>query len=236
MAYGTAAAQIVQTTTPGLFVSLCGKSAPIVSTFLCCAPFPTIQKITKEKSIGNLPLLPYSSLVVNAFLWLMYGLLKNEYKVWAPNAFGFVMGLYYCRQFRLYTPKNAKNLPGTMSQHIQGVIFMLTSALLVVGSMSRKLSANVIGKLGVLVCIILFGSPLSTLKTVIMTKNASSIPAPFTLTCLLNCFLWSVFGLFEVGDFNIYFPNLLGLGSAIAQLFLLVLYGQSDGQNKELPL
>jgi len=229
MAFG-----VIQTPTP--FVSLCGQAAPILSSFLSVAPLPTIQKIVKEKSVGNLPLLPYSSLVVNAFLWLTYGLLKNEYKVWAPNAIGFIMGIYYCIQFRNFCPQNAKTLPGTMSQHIQGVIFMLISTLLVVGSMSKKLATTVIGKTGVMVCIILFGSPLSTLKTVIMTKNASSIPAPFTITCLLNCFFWSVFGLFEVHDFNIYFPNILGLASAIAQLFLLVLYGQGDGNSKMLPL
>ena len=46
-------------------VEACGLAAPIASIFVSLSPFPTVQKILKDKSVGDLPLLPYSSLVAN---------------------------------------------------------------------------------------------------------------------------------------------------------------------------
>jgi solute carrier family 50 protein (sugar transporter) len=86
-------------------------------------------------------------------------------------------------------------------------------------------AAKIIGKEGVIICIILFASPLSALRNVIMTKSAASIPLPFTLACLANCTAWSVVGWYIANDFNIYFPNILGLSCTIAQLLLKGIYG-----------
>lgn len=51
-------------------VEACGLAAPIASIFVSLSPFPTVQKILKDKSVGDLPLLPYSSLVAN---WYVMG-------------------------------------------------------------------------------------------------------------------------------------------------------------------
>jgi solute carrier family 50 protein (sugar transporter) len=61
---------------PG-WVSLCTKVAPITSIVLVMAPLPTIQKVVQDRSVGSLPLLPYSSLVGNAFVWIMYGTIHS---------------------------------------------------------------------------------------------------------------------------------------------------------------
>jgi solute carrier family 50 (sugar transporter) len=88
--------------------------------------------------------------------------------------------------------------------------------------------------MGVLLCMVMFGSPLATLKTVILTKSARSIPLPFTVASTINCFLWSVAGLFKLKDFNVYFPNLVGLTFSLVQVALKLKYG--DGGEHELPL
>ena len=58
------------------WVSFCSQAAPVVASVVFLAPLPTIQNIVKEKSVGSLPLLPYSSMVVNSFLWAAYGALS----------------------------------------------------------------------------------------------------------------------------------------------------------------
>ena len=55
------------------FVAACGKAAPIVSSGVFLSPVPTVLNIMKDRSVGNLPLLPYSSMCVNAFMWMTYG-------------------------------------------------------------------------------------------------------------------------------------------------------------------
>lgn len=56
------------------WISLCGTAAPFSALAVFAAPVPTIQKIIKEKRVNaGLPLLPYSSMVVNSFVWFVYG-------------------------------------------------------------------------------------------------------------------------------------------------------------------
>ena len=89
----------------------------------------------------------------------------------------------------------------------------------------NDVASEFIGKEGVLFCIILFASPLAVLRHVIVTKSAASIPLPFTVACTMNCALWSIVGVWKIRDFNIYFPNLLGLTCAVTQLVLKAVYG-----------
>jgi solute carrier family 50 protein (sugar transporter) len=81
-----------------------------------------------------------------------------------------------------------------------------------------------IGNIAVLFCVAMFASPLAALQTVLHTKSAKSIPLPFTLATVLNCLLWSVVGLLDMHDANIYLPNLLGLAFGIAQVVLKLVY------------
>lgn len=235
MAYGSVVggAVTVASKSPAWVVA-CGQAAPAVSSGLFLAPFPTIKNIMANRSVGNLPLLPYSSMCVNAFMWTAYGLLKKDSKIWSPNLFGLLCGINYFYQFKKFCKPGASNLPGTATQHLNYSTLIITFTAMMAVILDTSLAANIIGKLGVLFCVILFASPLSTLKTVIETKNASSIPLPFTLTCIVNCFLWTVYG-FDLKDFNIYFPNLLGLLSSLAQFGLIMLYGNGK-QPEGLPL
>lgn len=59
--------------TPAAWVAICGKLAPFTSVCVSMAPLPTILQVTQEKSVGDLPLLPYSTLMAYAFVWVMYG-------------------------------------------------------------------------------------------------------------------------------------------------------------------
>lgn len=206
------------------FVNLCDTIAPYCGVICFLAPLPTINQISRDKTVGSLPLLPYSSMVSNSFVWVMYGLMKNVTSVWGSNAVGVLLGAYYFATFVQYCGPMASNLPGTVGQHLKGAGAIVLFNLCLAAS-GIKDASELIGKEGVLFCIILFASPLAALKHVIMTKSASSIPLPFTVACFVNCTAWSVVGLWKMNDFNIYFPNLMGLCCAVAQLMLKGIYG-----------
>lgn len=138
---------------------------------------------------------------------------------------GVALGSYYFLVFTKHCSPMAVNLPGTVGQHLKGASGVVLFNLFLTGFIPAGVAADIIGKEGVVFCIILFASPLSALKHVIATKSAASIPFPFTVACTINCFCWSVVGLWKMHDFNIYFPNLLGLGCALAQLALKGMYG-----------
>jgi len=221
------------------WVQLCVTLAPAAAWVVFASPIPTIQQISRDKAVGGLPLLPYSSMCVNCVLWIVYGVLKSEVAIVRANVVGLVLGAYYFYVFREHCPANAASLPGTMTQHVQGMVGIVTFTLILAASLSRDTAAELIGKIAVFFCMVMFASPLSVLRDVIMTKSAKNIPLPFTLASTLNCFLWSVAGVLAMNDFNVYFPNLAGLSCCVAQLTVIFMYGHGDKKDAsevELPL
>uniref|UniRef100_A0A7S2XUA2 Sugar transporter SWEET1 n=1 Tax=Attheya septentrionalis TaxID=420275 RepID=A0A7S2XUA2_9STRA len=206
-------------------VSLSGKIAPIAAIAVFMAPIPTIRQISATRSVGSMPLLPYSSMIANGFLWFVYGALLEEQAVIIPNTFGMLLGAIYFAVFRQHCPKLASNLPGSLHNHLQAIAMIIGTTMLIYFFLPTKSAADLIGKAGVTICMIMFASPLVALKAVLDTKSAKSIPLPFTFACLFNCALWSIFGLFQMKDFNIYFPNLVGFACGLAQLALKLIYG-----------
>lgn len=168
-------------------------------------------------------------MIANCFLWITYGLLKHEIRIWGPNGVGFVLALFYFLKFSRYAPPKSPTLPGSIRQHVQANAAVVAATFGLVYLSPLGDPAEVIGNIAVLFCVAMFGSPLAALRTVLEMKSAKSIPLPFTLATVLNCFLWSVFGVLEKNDVNIYIPNLLGLAFGVAQVALKLIYGDGMG-------
>ena len=237
-AISAAPSAVASSNTASTIVDICAQLAPIASIALCFSPFPTIKNIRNSKSVGNLPLLPYTTLLANAFLWTTYGVLKKDNLIIRPNAVGFVMGLFYFVTFLRYSPKSSPTLPGSVTTHTQSVLALMMITLFVASRTisSIKNPTEWIGKAGVAMCICLFASPLSVLKDVIKEKSAQAIPLPFTIASLLNCFFWTVTGVYKMKDVNIYLPNFLGLVCAVAQVVLKVIYSGGGQKKVDIPI
>lgn len=150
-----------------------------------------------------------------------------------PNVFGTLMGSYYFTKFKKFSPPGSSNLPGTIRQHILVLTWIILANTFALTNFSKQSAADIVGKEGLLVYILLFASPLAAVQNVIATKSSASIPLPFTIASTINCSLWSVAGLLLMKDFYIYFPSMMGLGCALIQLFLKGIY--NDNVNIESP-
>ena len=193
--------------------------------------------MTKEKNVGSMPLLPYSSMIANCFLWMLYGLLKQEPKLWLSNGIGVALGILYFLRFTQYAPRKSPAFPGSVGQHIAAIASVLAASVGVTALFPVNEAASIIGNLAVFFCVAMFGSPLASLKTVVQTKSAKSIPLPFTIGTVVNCVLWSVAGVFKMNDSKIYFPNFLGLSFGMVQVALKLIYGDGlTGLEREAPL
>lgn len=214
-----------------------GHLAPWAATILCFAPLPTVQQIIRDGSVGSLPLLPYTSLILSAFFWTAYGLLKGEPKIWSANVIGFGLGIYYFWVYCRFIP--AKNityatLPGSVEQHLKVLGALLGSTLLMIIS-GWEGRVDALGKISVFFSIAFFYSPLSVMRTVMRTGSAKCIPLPLTLATVINCFLWTVVGWFDMKDANVYVPNTLGLFFGLAQLLLKIMYGNGPPSSSIAP-
>ena len=221
-----------------LIVRLCGAFAPTASIVVGLSPASTIQQIALERSVGSFPLLPYSTMIINASLWFIYGLLKKDISIWSGNGICLILGVTYFLVYIRFSPPASSILPGTVQQHIYAVLGIVLAAVFVTILPILNDPAQLIGSIGCIIVVILFASPLVVLRQVIQSKDARSIPLPFTVACTINCFLWTVYGFWGVGDFYIYFPNMLGLMLSVAQLILKLYYsnGNINGFSKALQM
>lgn len=171
-------------------------------------------------------------MVANCFLWTFYGILKKEPKIWATNGIGIVFGLFYFLRFIKFAPPKSPSFPGSIGQHISACLAVLVASASITALFSVTEAANILGNLAVLFCIAMFGSPLSSLKTVIQTKSAASIPLPFTIATCLNCLFWSVAGIFQMKDVKVYLPNVLGLSFGVTQVILKLIFGAGNTRSR----
>ena len=63
---------------PSRWLAVCNQLAPATSVLCSLAPLPTIIQASRSKSVGSLPLLPYSSMAANGFIWALYGYLTDS--------------------------------------------------------------------------------------------------------------------------------------------------------------
>ena len=215
---------------PGPLVGLCGRLAAPASLLVSAAPFPTISKIKSENDVGNLPLLPYSCMACNCILWACYGALRDAPSIWMPNGLSFLLALYYMHSFIDNAAEQPINDDRTIGLQMGAVAGIVGAA----GLAFHYDCPEAVGSAAVLLCMALFASPLSTLKTVMETKSAESIPLPFTVASLLACFCWTVTGFLELHDTNVIVPNFTGFLFGLAQLGLKLHYRDDDSANNLL--
>jgi len=237
------------------FVRLCGNLAPLASFVGFLSPWPTVQRFRGEGRVGNLPLLPYTIMIINCLFYLTYGILVREIRIWTSNGVGLCLGIYYFVAYLPFVPPSAtapastgtiisstagdhhdKNsdttkkqtspLPGTLQQHFRALLFAV--AYIAATLLVSSDPAFVIGKVGMGICVSLFASPLAAIRVVLETKSSRSIPLPFTVAMTVNCFCWFVFGLWQAHDSNVYIPNGLGLCFQLAQVGLKLYFVEDN--------
>ena len=82
---------------PSKWLEVCNQLAPATSVLCSLAPLPTIIQASRSKSVGSLPLLPYSSMAANGFIWALYGYLTDspQGEQYVNNASSLVKKVYH---------------------------------------------------------------------------------------------------------------------------------------------
>lgn len=118
---------------------------------------------------------------------------------------------------------------------IFGVIFWAFIAMIAamcLGSSPKETEAgnNLIGAFGCIFAMLYYTAPLTTVATIIKTKDSSSLYRPMLFVNLVNSSLWLFYGSVGVNDVMIWFPNVVGVTLTIFQITLTFLYGKPHAQ------
>jgi len=174
----------------------------------------TARGILEDKSVGQLSPLPFVSLLTNCIIWSFYGLLRKDSTVLVPNAIGIVSGLGCVLAYQ----KHATSFPTTLYAGAS-LIVLVSTLLAFVGNY------NLIGSIGCGLAVVVMGSPLATLKTVIQSRSTAALPFPTSFMGFCNSLSWSAYGLLVANDVMIYGPNLVGLFLSSIQMLLFAVFG-----------
>mmetsp|Transcript_12371 Transcript_12371/g.18131 ORF Transcript_12371/g.18131 Transcript_12371/m.18131 type:complete len:275 (+) Transcript_12371:180-1004(+) len=189
-------------------------AGPLMFTVMQLASVKTAYGIHKAKSTGNLSPLPFTSLVVNCFVWTLYGILRKDLTVLVPNAYGIVMGLIGVVTYQNY------------SQQLHTKLY---TAAMIISATAYKLFLNKnpsrIGLIGCSLAVILSGSPLATVGTVLKDKSTAALPFLTSFATWLNAFCWLSYGILVAHDVMIFGPNGMGFALASIQMVMFVLFG-----------
>lgn len=211
------------TPSSSLVTTLVPRIGILTSTLLYFSPFTAVRQASKNESLNDLNPVPLAIMAVSSLCWLVYGLSVRDPFVTLSNVPGAIVSIWYVMAC-LPLLKGGPQLKTT--QNIVVGLSALTINLWTWLALTNKPIDQVSSALGLFASglfIVLSGSPLSTIKTVLATKNSKSILTQMTFAQITNTALWSAYGL-AIKDKFVYGPNMTGLGFGLIQLALKLLF------------
>jgi uncharacterized protein with PQ loop repeat len=91
----------------------------------------------------------------------------------------------------------------------------------------KKTATDVLGYTLVVCVFLYYSAPMSTLYSVIKTRDSSSLYAPLIVVNLVNAMLWLFYGSFGVHDSFVAIPNGAGVILSIIQLLFVFIFRSS---------
>jgi solute carrier family 50 protein (sugar transporter) len=212
----------------------------VSSVLLLVSPWREYRRMITAKSTGSQSLLPLIMLFSNCFLWTIYGfLIDSIFPVMVVNGFGCFTCTFFSAIFYRYTTGR------TMLNKIFAVVGvfllgMLAYTILGIRGVTHQRDSQVqkvLGFVAVAVNIAVYAAPLDTIKTVLATRSAASMPASLCIMNVINGSLWVTFGA-VIGDMFMLTPNVIGVALSAVQVALIIKFrpNQQGRQTQQLPV
>ncbi|PHT41380.1 Bidirectional sugar transporter SWEET16, partial [Capsicum baccatum] len=165
----------------------------IISGLVFLSPVGTFKRIVKNRSTEDFDSLPYICTLLNSSLWTYYGIIKpGSYLVATISGFGVVVEIVYIVLFLLFAHPKMRNKTAILVG-VLNVATLATILLLVQFLLYGKMRIKVIGFLTAGLNIIMYGSPLGVMKTVVTTKSVEFMPFYLSFFLFLNGGAWTLY-------------------------------------------
>ncbi|KAI5349484.1 hypothetical protein L3X38_002371 [Prunus dulcis] len=204
-----------------LFIGVIGN---IISVLMFLAPVGTFWRIVKHRSTEDFESLPYVCTFLNSFLWTYYGIIRpaGGLLVATVNGFGVVVEIIYLILFLVYAPAKMRAktaiLIGTLD-----VGFLVAVILATWLALQGETRIDALGFICAGLNIIMYGSPLVAMKTVITTTSVEYMPFFLSFFFFLNGGVWTLYA-WLIRDVFLGVPNGIGFLLGTTQLVLYAIY------------
>jgi solute carrier family 50 (sugar transporter) len=158
----------------------------ITSTFLGLSTLPAVLQVSKTRELKQLNIIPLALLLMNALAWILYSFIMANYYIFFANIVNFGACLFYVLTCLPLETIDRQTL-------ITRIMVILGSCLLCLGAVcfitfkdDETARIQISGWGSVLILLIFYASPLSTMRTVISTKCSESIHVNLAIATLVN--------------------------------------------------
>ncbi|KAL0690875.1 hypothetical protein Bca4012_090554 [Brassica carinata] len=190
-------------------------------------------KIVKRRSTEEYECLPYICTLLGSSLWTYYGIVTpGEYLVSTVNGFGVLAESIYVLIFLFFVPKPRflKTITLVLALNILFPVIAIVGTRTAFGD--AKTRSNSMGFICATLNIIMYGSPLSAIKTVVTTKSVKYMPFWLSFFLFLNGAIWGVYALL-VHDVFLLVPNGMGFFLGTMQLLIYAFYRNAKPNVKD---
>ncbi|KAJ4834089.1 Bidirectional sugar transporter sweet17 [Turnera subulata] len=202
------------------FVGVIGN---VISVLMFLSPVGTFWRIVKNRSTEDFESLPYICTLLNASLWTYYGIIKpGAYLVATVNSFGIVVEIVYVTLFLVYAPAKMRGKTAILVG-ILDVGFLVAAILVTWLALEGDVRIDAIGFLCSGLNIIMYGSPLAAMKTVVTSKSVEYMPFFLSFFLFLNGGIWLFYAILT-SDYYLGVPNGTGFLLGTIQLVLYAIY------------
>ncbi|KAF4027930.1 Sugar efflux transporter for intercellular exchange [Phytophthora infestans] len=151
------------------------------SFMVSLSPSFSIYKIYQSKTVGNISIVPFVSLLGNAHMWMMYGYFcGNIFPVVVSFGFGDLAALVYISVYYTFAEDRKYVL--------RWYCFSARNNYIDYTGIS-----HILGYLSIVAAIILYGAPFEKTSFVLRNKNASPIQLPMVICGATNNALWVIY-------------------------------------------
>ncbi|XP_010548982.2 PREDICTED: bidirectional sugar transporter SWEET17-like [Tarenaya hassleriana] len=176
----------------------------VISVLVFLSPVETFWRIVRRRSTEEYESLPYICTLLGSSLWTFYGMVTpGEYLVATVNGFGALVESIYVSLFLLYAPP-PKKLKTALLVGMLNVCFPATAiAATRIAFREENTRSHAMGFICAGLNILMYGSPLSAMKTVVTTKSVEYMPFWLSFFLFLNGAIWAAYASLLHDVFNL---------------------------------
>ncbi|KXZ54730.1 hypothetical protein GPECTOR_4g799 [Gonium pectorale] len=194
----------------------------ILGVIMLLSPTPAVLNIRKTGKLGDINPLPYPMTAVNCIGWVTYAFSIPNPAILPANVLGFVAGVFFTMVALTCAPRKDQDRMTAIA--VAASLYFIMLGTIGCWGLSPKEAARMWGTSAVVILMIYYFVPLSTMVHIVRTRNAASIYPPLAGASIANGTLWLIYGL-AVQDVNIWLPNGFGTIIGVVQLGLRFAYG-----------
>lgn len=207
--------------------SVLAVTSTILALILSASPYKTLTQIKQKGSTAGFQFAPFFGILLNNLFAGLYGLYILNNTVILVSTISGSTSLYFVYLYYSYSQEEKEK----QSIRVQVLcafvgLFALAYHTFYTAGESARAQAGLVSNA---ITIYMYFAPLSTMATVIRTKDATSIPTTLSVASLCCSLSWFLYG-FTLDDIFVMIPNVFGVFFSSIQLLLVMKYGNSQKQ------